>query len=106
MGARDRHGLVGLQRALGLLYPPACPGCDAVVEEEGGLCPGCWEATRFLVGVLCDACGAALPGAERISEEMRPKILCDDCLAVPRPWRQGWAAFAYEGKGRDMVLAL
>lgn len=31
---------------------------------------------------------------------------CDDCLATPRPWTKGWAAVAYEGKARSLILRL
>lgn len=32
--------------------------------------------------------------------------LCDDCLTVPRPWRQARAALVYAGTGRRLTLAL
>ena len=82
------------------MYPPRCLACDATVVEDGGLCPECWRAAAFLHGLVCDGCGAPLPG------EAAEAVLCDDCLATPRPWRRGRAALAYRGTGRRLVLAL
>jgi predicted amidophosphoribosyltransferase len=90
-----------MQAALRLIYPAQCLMCDTLVEEEFGLCPACWRDTPFLSGLVCDGCGTALPG-----EDPGHPLSCDDCLAVARPWVQGRAALAYQGKGRDIVLAL
>ncbi len=32
--------------------------------------------------------------------------ICDDCIALPRPWSRGLAAFGYADAGRRLVLAL
>ncbi len=90
-----------MQGLLHYLYPPRCLSCDALVTEDFGLCGTCWAATRFLTGLVCDKCGAALPG-----EEDGTPILCDDCLTIARPWARGRAALAYDGNGRRLVLAL
>ena len=92
--------MLGMQRALSLIYPDTCLLCEARVEETGGLCGPCWRETPFLTGLVCDACGAALPGSEAGA------AYCDDCLAMRRPWEKGCAAMEYGGAGRRIVLAL
>ncbi len=89
-----------LQRALSLIYPNQCVLCETRVEEHGGLCAECWRETPFLTGLLCETCGASLPG------EDAGQVFCDDCMALPRPWEQGRAALSYRGTGRRVVLAL
>lgn len=34
------------------------------------------------------------------------RVECDDCLSSPRPWSRGRATLIYEGKARQVVLAL
>ncbi|NNE80528.1 MAG: ComF family protein [Silicimonas sp.] len=92
---------MGMQRALSLIYPAQCLMCPSLVETPGGLCSECWRETPFQTGLLCDACGASLPGKSDGTAE-----LCDDCLSMPRPWEAGRAALAYRDFGRRLVLAL
>ena len=89
-----------LQRVLSLIYPDQCILCEARVEQQGGLCGECWSNTPFLTGLVCHACGVSLPGSD--SEQ----VLCDSCLAMPRPWEAGRAALSYKDAGRRVVLAL
>ena len=89
-----------IQTAVSLLYPPRCLGCGDLVESDFGLCGPCWRDTPFIGGLVCDACGAPLPG-----EDTGP-VQCDDCLASPRPWVQGRAALLYRGQARRLVLGL
>lgn len=91
---------MGLQAALRLIYPPQCIACDVAVGAEFGLCPDCWRATPFISGQVCDQCGVPLPG------EGDEVLRCDDCLRIARPWSRGRAVMLYDGKGRDLVLAL
>lgn len=90
-----------MQRALSLVYPDQCILCPELVERSGGLCAACWRDMAFLRGLVCDACGVALPGAE--ADE---GALCDDCLTIARPWTRGRAVFAYRDAGRRLVLML
>jgi predicted amidophosphoribosyltransferase len=90
-----------MQAAVRLVFPPQCLTCDALVTEDFALCPDCWRETPFLRGLVCDLCGAPLPG-----DDPGHPVHCDDCLAVARPWVQGRAALGYAGRGRDLVLAL
>ena len=92
--------MLGMQRALSVIYPPQCQMCAAHVVEDGGLCGTCWAETPFLRGLVCDMCGTSLPGSEN------GLALCDDCLLLSRPWDAGRAALAYRDLGRRIVLAL
>ncbi|MFB2595542.1 double zinc ribbon domain-containing protein [Paracoccus sp. p4-l81] len=85
---------------LRVIFPPQCLGCDTVVQDDGALCPTCWPDTPFITGMVCDACGVALPGGGADA------AICDDCQLTPRPWLRGRAALDYGGKARGLVLAL
>jgi ComF family protein len=98
IGARVRAAVAAGLRAI---YPPQCLACAAHVTQDGGLCPACWGETPFTLGLACDRCGAALPGTPQDAP-----AICDDCLHIARNWDRGRAALAYDGKGREMVLAL
>lgn len=93
---------MGMQDFIHLVYPPQCLGCGALVASDFGLCPDCWKATPFIAGLVCSKCGTPLPGDAMKGEE----VLCDDCLVLARPWHQGRAALLYDGKARDLILAL
>ena len=90
-----------MQAVLHFLFPPQCLGCKALVTSDFGLCPRCWADTPFIAGLVCDACGRPLPGADE-----GERCLCDDCLRTPRPWAQGRAAMLYRDRARQLVLAL
>jgi ComF family protein len=90
-----------LQAALQVLYPPQCISCSAPVLSDFGLCADCWRETPFIAGLVCDQCGVPLPG-----DNGDEAVLCDDCMAIARPWAQGRAALSYRDNGRRLVLAL
>lgn len=93
--------LAGLGAALHLVFPPRCICCGEAVGTDHGLCGPCWRDTVFIAGACCDCCGAPLPG-----QAGDDRLMCDDCLANPPPWRRGRAALGYSGSGRRLVLAL
>lgn len=95
---------MGIQTALRVVYPPRCLSCGDAVESDFGLCGPCWRDTPFIIDPCCDACGAPLP--EGLGDVSGAVMKCDACLDHPRPWMRGRAALLYEGKGRDLVLAL
>jgi ComF family protein len=92
--------LTAMQSVVRAVYPPQCALCNQLTEEDFALCPACWGATEFIAGTICDACGCQLPGDDG------GVLLCDTCLADPRPWSRGRAALVYSGSGRKLVLAL
>ena len=91
----------GMKTAVALLYPPRCLSCGTQVESDFGLCPSCWPQTPFITGTVCDLCGMPVPGAADGHQ-----IVCDDCLATPRPWDAGRSALLYDDHARRLVLAL
>ena len=89
-----------LSAAMQAVYPPICP----VTREETagpGLGPAAWAGLALLGGPACTLCGRELPGASP-----GDFLQCDTCLAMPRHWQHGAAAFLYEGTGRDIILAM
>ena len=90
-----------MKAALRLLYPPQCLSCgDPVANGQAQLCTKCWPEAKFIQGCACNSCGAPLPG------QTDTDVICDDCLAIPRPWHAGRAAMVYGGTGRQLILAL
>ncbi len=108
MGAQHRGLRALMKGALRLVYPPQCLCCGAPVAEEGGLCPVCWPEAEFIQATCCTRCGAPLPceGSGDAADEAAGLLVCDDCLAMPRPWQQGRAALTYRGTGRRLALML
>lgn len=92
---------MAVQSALRMIYPPACIACGALTDAEFGLCGDCWREAGFIAGLVCDKCGVPLPG-----EDGGETALCDDCLAIARPWSRGRAAMLYGDTGRRIALSL
>ena len=84
-----------------LVFPPQCLLCGATVQTEGALCGPCWRETPFILGSVCDLCGAPVLGAAA-----GETAICDDCRTLDRPWQQGRALMLYAGGARRLVLAL
>lgn len=72
-----------------------------MVDSDFGLCGSCWRETSFIGGTVCESCGTPLPGADD-----GHRIECDECMTMPRPWSEGRSALMYEGRARQLVLAL
>lgn len=90
-----------MQSIVRAIYPANCVACDTQTAEEFGLCAACWRETQFIGGLVCDTCGAPLPGDD--TDEI---LQCDDCMTIARPWDRGRAALIYSGVGRSLVLRL
>lgn len=99
--AEHEGRIMGMQAALHLIYPPQCICCDARVTTDFGLCGTCWKETPFITGLVCDLCGAPLPG-----QDNGHIAHCDDCLTVARPWHRGRSVMLYRDRARDIVLQL
>ena len=93
--------MTAFQTVIRLIYPPRCTQCGVQVDTDFALCGPCWRDTPFISGLVCDLCGAPLPGEDGGEAE-----LCDDCLALARPWSRGRAALLYRDNARKLVLAL
>ncbi|MGB0799887.1 MAG: ComF family protein, partial [Planktomarina sp.] len=96
-----KRGACDLQALLQLIYPNQCSGCDEIVQLDQSLCPTCWIDTHFISGCRCRQCGLDLPNGDDDTD-----VLCDDCMADPKPWSAGTAAMMYNGGARKMVLGL
>lgn len=92
-----------LNAVIRTLYPPQCLVCETHVDTEYALCGDCWPGAPFIEGLVCDFCGAPLPGQE---EGSTLGLRCDDCLRHPPPWQQGRAVFTYDGHAKHMILQL
>lgn len=90
-----------MQSPLAILYPPQCASCGIPIADEHGLCGKCWAETPFIVGHVCDKCGAPLLGESDGEADQ-----CDDCMVLARPWSRGRAAMIYTGNARRMVLQI
>lgn len=97
-----------MKGALRLLYPPQCLSCGTGVGEDGALCPDCWRDAHFITGAACHRCGVPLAddGTSGDPAPSAEALICDDCMVLSRPWRQGRAAMVYSGTGRSLTLAL
>lgn len=90
-----------MQKMLKVIYPDQCVSCGELVAETGALCGACWPETPFIGGTVCNMCGMPLVG-----DQAPEDAICDDCIAVARPWRRGRAALLYRDNARRLVLAL
>lgn len=90
-----------LQSVIRAIYPAQCVSCDALTDEDFGLCSACWRETRFIGAPICETCGTPLPG-----EGDEAGLQCDDCMRIARPWEKGRSVLVYDGIGRKLVLSL
>lgn len=89
-----------LSRLIDFALPPRCPGCGAIVVENGHFCAQCWGALRFLGPPWCAACNMPF------ETEQNEGALCGACLA-DRPVLDGVrAAVAYGDVARTVALRL
>jgi len=99
------------RRALDLLLPPQCPGCNALTETPGTLCAECWAAMTFIGQPMCHACGlafefAALGEPEYWGEGGAERLYCASCIGKPPLFARARSVLAYDDASRPLVLAL
>jgi ComF family protein len=75
-------------RALDLLYPSACPGCDRSTQASRDFCDLCLATIHLPRSPLCSVCGDPFAG---IGED-HP---CHRCLALPRAFGVARAGATY-----------
>lgn len=90
-----------LESARKLIFPDQCLLCGDLVQSDGGLCGTCWRDTPFIMGLICESCGAP-----QLGPDPGWSVCCDDCRGANRPWTQGRAALVYAGSARRLVLGL
>ena len=84
-----------LDELVALAVPPRCAVCAAAGGRAGdALCAACRRALPWLGGACCERCALPLPHAG------------GRCPATGAAFDAAWAAVAYEGAARDMLLAL
>lgn len=92
--------LGGVLRGIGdVVVPARCPGCAAIVRDDGQYCASCWAGLRFITAPQCATCG--VPFAFDIGADAR----CGDCLRAPPRFASARAAFIYDGTARTVLLA-
>ena len=89
---------------INVIYPPRCLACAEATDAPGGLCPGCWRDTHFILGTTCAKCGTPLIGDEGVASG--PADLCEGCQRHPPTWDRGRAAVLYRGAARKVILGL
>lgn len=89
-----------VKTVIGLVLPPRCPGCGAVVGEDHRFCSTCWSSLRFLAPPACAGCG--VPFEHDRGEDAR----CADCLSHPPRHNGIFAAVAYGDVARTVALRL
>ena len=72
---------------LGLVFPPACAACSALLEVDETFCALCALATEPV----------PLPGCRRCAEPIEGAGACLRCLRAPPPFRSAHAAFVHTG---------
>lgn len=86
--------------ALGLLLPPQCLSCRAIVAAPGTLCGACFAKVRFLSAPCCAACGTPFefdPGGA--------DVLCGGCIRSRPAYDRARAVFRYDDSSRGLILA-
>ncbi len=98
---RTRRAFYRLGRiALDFALPPLCPACRVPVDDQGGLCAGCWSKLSFIAPPFCERLGIPFvydPG---------PGVLSMRAIADPPAYRRARAAVRYDDIARTLVHAL
>ncbi|WP_374547467.1 ComF family protein [Rhodoblastus sp.] len=104
-----RNGARALKRAgglaLDLLYPPSCLACRRAISQQGGLCPACWTAMRFIERPYCERLGT--PFEIDLAPGESGRMVSPAALADPPVFRRARAVARYEeGPARQLVHRL
>ena len=88
------------RRALNLLLPHVCPGCNRCLTDQPALCLDCWSALTILAEPCCQVCGIPfeLPQARG--------ALCPDCLDRRPGFDRARAVLRYDDHSRPLVINL
>lgn len=95
---------------MGILFPPRCPVCDELLEQEDsvyedparasllpGVHPGCVKMVPAVRGAVCARCGRPV--------ETETREYCYDCgrSSADRQFIQGKSLFLYQGQMKRMM---
>lgn len=84
----------------GLVIPPQCLLCDAILEAPGGCCSKCWQSVRFISRPFCEVLGTPF------SHDLGKGALCAEAIANPPPFRRLRSAVLYDDQMRRLVSGL
>ena len=97
---RELFAVLG-RAALDTLYPPTCLACRAATGADGGLCPACWRAMRFIERPFCDRLGTPF------EQDLGEGLLSPQAIADPPVFRRARAVARFEdGPARRLVHRL
>jgi ComF family protein len=104
------------QSALGLVFPPACVGCEAELNADDTsnlrlpLCDDCLETIAFFRGPTCRRCGAPVPDLGQQTDEAQPVTHKDDgcyrCRGRKLWFDETIALGQYAGGLRELLLRM
>jgi ComF family protein len=98
--SRLEQGLRTLCRSvLDLFVPPTSPISGEAVGVAHTLTPKEWGGLRHIRAPLCACCGVPFP------YDMGADAVCLRCTATPPVYSHARAAVAYDGTGKNLVLA-
>lgn len=84
-------------KALNILLPPRCLGCESLVEQPGDLCAVCWGKIHFITPPFCAICGAPLP------YESEEEITCGSCISNPPRYERAVSVFVYDDASSKLI---
>jgi ComF family protein len=89
-------------RALNILYPPACLACRKATAAHHALCPDCWGEMRFIERPYCERLGT--PFAQDLRS---PGLISPEAIADPPVFGRARAVARYDdGPARRLVHRL
>lgn len=87
--------------ALGLVYPPTCPGCSAATADPHALCPACWSQMRLVERPFCQRMGTPFALDHGSGPLISPRAMAD-----PPVFGRARGVALYDGIARDLVHRL
>lgn len=87
-----------MRSPLSLLFPPKCPACGGLAEEENGFCAACEASLPRITGPRCSVCGAPMG-----SEFAMPS--CADCRGGT-PYEKCFVPFVYRDGIRRAITKM
>ena len=65
-----------INRILKIFLPPRCIKCGAILSDDDGLCPECFNQLNFITAPYCYKCGHPF---EEVVNKKSQKLLCGRC---------------------------
>lgn len=91
-----------LSQIIKIFLPPRCIKCGAVLSDDDGLCPECFNQLNFITAPYCHRCGH--PFEEATGSK---KLICANCAKKHKtPFRFNRSALYYDDISKDLILAL